>query len=243
MLDCQSGSWTGKPTLAYRWRRNGTPIAGADSATYRLEPGDEGSTLSCTVTARTATGATASETSTGTNVAVPQVKGCPRATGGLSGSTLGLVTLGMTRQQAHQAYHDSHDRGRPYEDFFCLTPDGVRVGYASPKVLATLPAEQRGAYADRVIWISTANARYAIDGIRPGSTLATAAVALKLGRVFVVGLNDWYLATVDNVTAVLKIRDGIVQEIGIGDGGLTSTRDAQLAFLTSFWFDSPGAGG
>jgi hypothetical protein len=160
----------------------------------------------------------------------------------VTGSTLGLVTLGMTREQAHRAYHDSHDRGRPYEDFFCLTPDGIRVGYASPKVLAAIPTAQRDAYTDRVIWISTANARYGIDGIRPGAKLADAAARLKLGRVFVVGLNDWYLAAVGDVTAVLKIRDGIVQEIGIGDSSLTVTRAAQLAFLTSFWFDSPGAG-
>ena len=242
VLDCESGSWTGKPTLSYRWSLDRAPIAGATVATYRVRPGDEGNTLRCTVTATSAGGAHGSKTSAGKKVPVPQVPGCPPATGSLTGSTLGLVTLGMTREQAHRAYHDSYDRGRPYEDFFCLMPDGIRVGYASPKVLATLPADRRGAYADRVVWISTANSRYEIDGIRPGSKLADAAVGLKLGGVFVVGLNDWYLATVGDVTAVLKSRDGIVQEIGIGESTLTKTRAAQLAFLTSFWFDSPGAG-
>ncbi len=85
-----------------------------------------------------------------------------------------------------------------------------------------------------MIWISTASAQYAIDGIRPGTTVAAAEQALKLGAVFVIGANDWYLAPVPGATAVLKVRDGVVQEIGIAVSALTRTHKAQRTFLTSF---------
>jgi hypothetical protein len=47
-------------------------------------------------------------------------------------------------------------------------------------------------------------------------------------------LNDWYLATDGSARAVFKVRDGTIQEIGIGDKRLTYGRRAQLDFLTSF---------
>ena len=81
---------------------------------------------------------------------VTTIRGCPLATGRLSGQTLGLVKLGMTRAQARHAYTHSSDRGKRYEDFFCLTPIGVRVGYASPALLKTLPASERKRFEGRV---------------------------------------------------------------------------------------------
>jgi hypothetical protein len=207
---------------------------GANSASYTVQDIDEGNTLTCTVTATNVAGSGPPATSGGLKVPVPFVARCPAATGRLSGVTLGLLRIGMTRSQARHAYTHSSARGFQYKDFFCLTPRGVRVGYASPKLLATLPGRKRRKYAGRVIWASTSSAFYAIDGIRPGATLATARKRLHLGHVFVIGLNDWYLAPVGPVTAVLKVRDGIVQEIGIGEKALTQARAAQRAFLTSF---------
>jgi hypothetical protein len=57
---------------------------------------------------------------------------------------------------------------------------------------------------------------------------------LKLTPPFQVGLNTWYLAPNGGSTAVLKVRRGIVEEIGIGDKQLTQSREAQRHFLTSF---------
>jgi hypothetical protein len=85
-----------------------------------------------------------------------------------------------------------------------------------------------------VIWISTSSAYYAINGVRPGATITAAAKKLKLGKVFRIGLNDWYLAPAGSVTAVLKVRDNIVQEVGIANKQLTQGRSAQRTFLTSF---------
>jgi isoquinoline 1-oxidoreductase subunit alpha len=160
--------------------------------------------------------------------------GCPQATGRLHGEELGLVRLGMTRKQARHAYRHSSTRGFKYKDFFCLTPRGVRVGYASPKLLKTLPADQRKKFEGRVIWASTSNDFYEIHGVRPGATVHAARKHLKLTGPFHVGLNYWYLAPNGAATAVLKTRHGVVEEIGIGAKALTQSDHAQRAFLSSF---------
>jgi hypothetical protein len=226
---------TGTPSsFTYVWSRNGTPIAGATSRTYAVHTGDEGLTLTCTVTAATATGAKSSATSKGVAVGVPHVARCPRATGRLSGNTLGLVRLGMTRTQARRAFTHSSRRGKRYEDFFCLTPIGVRVGYASPAQLELLPKQDRQQLQARVVWASTASAYYTIRGIRPGATFASARKRLRTGAAFHIGLNDWYMARNGASTAVLKVRHGIVEEIGSANHELTKSRNAQRSFIKSF---------
>jgi hypothetical protein len=80
----------------------------------------------------------------------------------------------------------------------------------------------------------TANAFYALHGVRPGATLAAAHQALGTGAPFHVGLNYWYTAHNGSTTAVLKVRHGIVQEIGIADAALTHGRRSQRAFIKSF---------
>lgn len=161
---------------------------------------------------------------------------CPVVTGSLHRKTLGLVHLGMTRAKARRAYKDSSNRGKRYEDFFCLTPVGVRVGYASPKLLAHLRRAQRGDYRGRVVWASTSDIHFALDGVRPGTTVRAARKMIRhLSAPFKVGLNDWYLARVAGATAVLKVRHGVVQEIGIADLALTPTRAADSIFLRSFY--------
>jgi pimeloyl-ACP methyl ester carboxylesterase len=159
---------------------------------------------------------------------------CPAATGSLSGRRLGLLRLGMTRTQARRAFSNSSDRGRRYEDFFCLTPIGVRVGYASPKLLRGLPVGQRRGYRNRVVWASTANPFYSLRGIRPGSSLRAARQRLRLSRGYHVGLNWWYFAPNGSATALLKVRHGVVEEIGIANRSLSRGRRGQGRFVTSF---------
>jgi hypothetical protein len=171
---------------------------------------------------------------TSPSTSVPIKAGCPRATGRLRGQTLGLVRLGMTRKQAHHEYAHSSDRAKHFEDFFCLTPIGVRVGYASPSLLKTLPTAEQKHFRGRVVWASTANAFYAVGGVRPGATIASAAKRLKLTGPLPIGLNYWYLAPNGTSTAVLKVRHGIVEEIGVADKHLTGGHKAELALLKSF---------
>jgi hypothetical protein len=235
-LSCSTGTWTNDPTrFAYQWSRDGTPIQGATSSTYRVQTGDEQLTLTCSVTASNAKGAgSPATTKRSASVPVPHVPKCPGATGKLAGTTLGLVHLGMTRTQARHAYTHSSNRGRKYQDFFCLTPIGVRVGYASPALLKTLPKSERKGLSDRVVWASTSSAFYTVRGMRVGATIAAASKALHTTGPFHIGLNDWYLAANGSSTAVFKVRHRIVEEIGIGDKALTKGHKAQVNFLKSF---------
>ncbi len=234
VLSCSPGSWTSQPTaFAYQWNRDGTPLVGATSSTYTVASLDGGTTLTCTVIASNVAGS-GSMTSGGVSVPVPYVPRCPAATGSLSGDRLGSVGLGMTLAEAHRAYPQSSDHGKRYENFFCLTPIGIRVGFASPKLLRTLPGRRRASVRGRVIWASTSNPRYAIQGVRPGALLRAASRRLHLGTALPIGSNDWYLAPAGTVTAVLKVRRGVVEEVGIAERALTHTRKQQWTLMHSF---------
>jgi hypothetical protein len=211
----------------------GTPLVGANHSAYKVQKLDEGSTVTCTVTAANALGISLPATSRSVSIRLPPAAGCPRATGRVSGRTLGLASLGMTRKQARHAYKHSSTRGQRYEDFFCLTPVGVRVGYASPKLVRLVTRRGPERLRGRVVWISTSNPYYAIDGIRPGATLTATEAELHKGNLFHVGINYWYLTPSGTVTAIFKARRGVVEEIGIADKRVTGSRKAQRAFLTS----------
>jgi len=49
-LTCSS-TWSRSPTISYQWNRNGSPISGAVAATRLLAAPDQGTKLTCTVTA------------------------------------------------------------------------------------------------------------------------------------------------------------------------------------------------
>jgi hypothetical protein len=178
--------------------------------------------------------AEADPTAAGASPARPTTARCPAATGTLSGTHLGLIQLGMTRARVHRRFAAVSTRGRRYEDFFCLSPRGVRSGYASPRLLASLPRARRATYRGRVVWASTASPFYTLDGVRVGERLRAAERVLPGGRRFRVGLNQWYLARAGASTAVLKVRAGVVQEIGIADAALTRTAAGDRVLLRSF---------
>jgi hypothetical protein len=140
----------------------------------------------------------------------------------------------MTRAQARHADRHSSNRGSRYKDFFCLTPRGVRVGYASPRLTRTLPARERRRTTGRVVWISTADPYYVLAGIRPGATIALAAKRFHTRRALHIGLNDWYVGRDGTAAVVMKVRHGIVEELGIADARLVRTRRATSVFMRSF---------
>ena len=84
----------------------------------------------------------------------------------------------------------------------------MRVGYASPKLLSSVASRQRTAYRGRVVWASTSDILYAVNGVRPGTPVKATRKRLKLAKPFHVGLNFWYLAPSGRATAVLKVRRG-----------------------------------
>jgi isoquinoline 1-oxidoreductase alpha subunit len=160
--------------------------------------------------------------------------GCPLVSGTLRGERLGKVKLGMTRAQARRAFAKSKKTSSAHIDSFCLTPAGVRVGYATPAVLKTLPEHERAKYEGRVIWASTTSTFYSLHGVRAGTTLKEAHRLLKLTGPLHVGAHAWYLAPNGASAGVLKVHKNIVEEIGIGEKALTKTHHEQVAFLGSF---------
>jgi ABC-2 type transport system ATP-binding protein len=158
---------------------------------------------------------------------------CAAPTGKLSGRSLGPVSLGMTRARTRKAFPRVSTRGRPNMDFFCSTNGGIRVGYATPTLLRNQSAGERRALRGRAVMLLTANAHFALRGIRAGSRLAFGRRQLRLRR-YHVGLNDWYVASDGRIRAVLKVRRGTVQEVGIADRNLTLPGRATAAFLRSF---------
>jgi putative CocE/NonD family hydrolase len=155
--------------------------------------------------------------------------GCPAPSGRLAGAQLGPVRLGDTRAQARKALRFSSNRGRRYMDFFCLSSSGIRIGYASPKLLRTVPRRQRARYGGRAVLILTANRHFTLRGIRLGSR-----VTKQLGKPFKVGLNTWYLIANGASRGIVKTRNGRIEELGIANKALTAGRARAWRFLESF---------
>jgi 6-phosphogluconolactonase (cycloisomerase 2 family) len=233
-LTCQSGTWLNSPTAySYSWDRNGTPIASATESTYTVQDADEGATLTCVVAAHNVGGTGTSARSKGVVIPVSRVSGCPAATGTASGSAVGGLRLGMTKTKAKDAEPHSTITTEGSSELFCLTPSGIRVGFASASLLAKLSKHERATYSGRVVWITTANARYAIKGVRAGETVATAAKHVKIGKAVTAGRHDWYVVADGSVTAIFEAKKGVVAEIGIAAKPLTKTRASQKTFLRS----------
>lgn len=174
-------------------------------------------------------------TSTGAGVRPPGPArfSCAKPTGTIARQSLGPVSLGMTRTRARRVFSARSTRGRRSMDFFCPTNGGIRIGYATPALLRGLAARRRRQLNDRAVLILTANAHFTIRGIRPGSRLSVARRRLRVTG-FHVGRNDWYLAPDGSVRAVLKVRRGIVEEVGIANPSLTTPRRSAARFLRSF---------
>jgi hypothetical protein len=221
-------------SFAYRWFRASSAIAGATSNRYTVQIPDEAQPLSCSVTASNGGGASTASASARVIVALPGTLTCPHPSGSVHGGTIGPLALGLSRGAARSRLHRYHAKGPNIDDFCLYAGWGIRVGYASAKLLAGLPRSQRSAISGKVILALTANPYYSLDGVKPGATVKAATARLHLGKVFHVGLNDWYLGTGAGVRAVVKVRGGIVQEIGVANAAITKSIAAQRRFLTSF---------
>jgi len=74
--------------------------------------------------------------------------------------------------------------------------------------------------------------------------LAKVARRLHAGRPFAIGLNLWYLLPDGPSRGVLKVRHGVIEEIGIANPQLTRTRRGARVFFTSFsWRGKPARQG
>ena len=158
---------------------------------------------------------------------------CADPTGALNATTLGAVTLGATRARTHQMLPRFTVRSY-HTDNFCLSGgQGVRVGYASARLLGT-SSTARQTITATVVLALTANRFYTLRGVRPGARLSTAAHQLKLAAPIRWGANDWYVIPGATSNGLLKVRHGVIQEVGIVNKQLTGGRAAQLRLLRNF---------
>jgi hypothetical protein len=152
----------------------------------------------------------------------------------LVGQTLGRFALTMTRAHARQRLRRFNITENNFDNFCLAGGWGIRTGYPSAQLLRSLSAAVQAEVKGRVVLALTANPYYVLRGIRPGATQHAAIGALGDAAVFHVGLNYWYLAPNGPSTAVLKVRNGIVQEIGIADRQLTDNGGSRNTFINSF---------
>jgi uncharacterized repeat protein (TIGR01451 family)/fimbrial isopeptide formation D2 family protein len=164
----------------------------------------------------------------------PVPGGCPRPTGRIVGQTLGRFTLMMSRAQARKRLPRFNVTENNFDNFCLAGGWGIRTGYASAELLRTFPGAVRAAVRGRVVLALTANPYYVLRGIRPGATRHAAISALDGAALFHVGLNYWYMAPNGSSTAIVKVRNGTVQEIGIADLKLTANRKSRVTFINSF---------
>ena len=159
---------------------------------------------------------------------------CYRPSGALVGTRLGPARLGMARRTVRHEFAKLDLRGRRYMDFFCTGQNGIRVGYASSTLLRSLSRSQRRRISGRAVLILTSSRHFALRGVRPDTRLGTVARRLHVGRPYVIGLNRWYLVADGSARGVMKVRHGVIQEVGIADRWLTTSRAQARRFLSSF---------
>ena len=163
---------------------------------------------------------------------------CPRPSGRLRGRRLGPIALGFTRKHARHTLPLARVQRYGFDDFCLRGGWGIRAGYPSSKLMRSLHRSLRRKVAGRVILALSANPFYALNGVHPGEALVAAARPLHIGRAsrsrFVVGLNAWWVVPGRLADGVLKVRHGVIQEVGIADKRLLSTRKARLLFFKSF---------
>ncbi len=116
-------------------------------------------------------------------------------------------------------------------DFFCLRPNGIRVAYPSRSVLRHLRPRVRRSVRGRVVLALTANPDYALLGVRPGDALGPVAGRLHTQAGFQLGRNRWYVLPAGASRGVLKVRRGVIQEIGIANRSLTAGAGAARRLL------------
>ncbi|MDQ6748431.1 MAG: hypothetical protein M3010_10060 [Candidatus Dormibacteraeota bacterium] len=156
---------------------------------------------------------------------------CAKATGRLSSHGLGRLSLGTTRSRARHIYPRWSTRGRRYTDFYCVTPMGIRAGYPTPGMLRHLPRKARRRQQGRIVLLLSANRRYALHGVRPGTRLNKVARRLHVSRRIAIGRNDWYLAPNGFSHGVLKVRHGVILEVGVANRRQTRNLSAARQFL------------
>jgi|GEM_PF-2047352 len=228
-LSCSTGAWTNHPThFLVVWSRNGKQVA--TGQTYRVKDADANQTLTCSVTAFNVAGRGATARSRGVLVKLA----CPLPSGVLNGTKLGPLSLGMTLAQAERIL-PFKNRINAFYNLCMSRTGGERVGIPTQKLLSTLSSSERKRVAGKVVLLSSGSTFYALQGVKPGTKLSKVAAKLHVGPALHIGVNDWYFCPNGPSNGVLKVRNGVILEIGVADKQLSSgTKQQQFKFMNSF---------
>jgi hypothetical protein len=190
--------------------------------------------LTCTVVAHNASGSSAPARSQAVLVAMNGTLGCARASGSLTRTAVGPLKLGMTRMRARRRLKRFTITQNGFDNFCLYAGWGIRAAYPTAKLMRSLSPTRRRALTGRIVLALTANPFYALSGVHPGASAASAVRRLKMGRPIRVGLNLWYVKPARMSTEVLKVQHGVLQELGLADRSLTAGHAAQVRFLNGF---------
>ena len=232
VLEASVGGWTGTDlTYRYQWLRDGVAVPGAASATFLVTTADSGHQLSVQVVASDGTSSVTAVSATVLALKVDS-RGCTAPSGRLTASAIGSIKLGMTRAAARRQVASTQSLNR-YTDNLCLAGGyGIRVGYGNATMLGR--GKLLRSLSSRIVFAVTANPYYSLGGVRPGMTVASVTQRLHLTRPIHIGPNTWYVIPGTRTNHVLKVRHGVIQEIGDLNRALTLTRDRQGRLLRLF---------
>jgi hypothetical protein len=160
---------------------------------------------------------------------------CAKGTGRLSQHGIARLKLGVKRSSARRTYRRWSSRGMHMMDFYCLSPTGISAGYPSRFLLRHFGRRLRRALRGRIVVLLTANRRYALHGVRVGARFKRVARRLHAGRRFRWGTSDWYFPANGASRGVVKVRRGIVVEIGIVNRQLSGTVREKRRLMVAFW--------
>jgi hypothetical protein len=234
-LTCNPGTWSGNPTsFDYQWNRDTSQIPTATQPQYQVQIADEGHGLGCDVAASNGSASSSATASAPVIVAMKGTLKCPKPSGRISAASVGPLALGMKQARARGILRRFAVTRNHFDDFCLFGGWGIRVGYAPSRLLAGLGPGGRRSLVGKIVIALTANPFYALDGVAPGASLQLARSKLRLGKVFHIGLNDWYVESRAAANGVLKVRGGVIQEVGLVNKELTRTRRSQSRLLNGF---------
>ncbi len=160
---------------------------------------------------------------------------CPKPSGRILGQRVGPLRLGMKRTQARHKLRLFNVTYNQFDDFCLRGGWGIRAGYPSRVLQRQLSRRLRRLVRGRIVIALTANPFYSEAGVRPGQPiLKLLRVLTGTPQVYTIGLNQWYVIPRPRAAWVLKVRHGVVQEVGLADKRLTRGSRAALRFMTSF---------
>jgi hypothetical protein len=147
---------------------------------------------------------------------------CLRLGGKVAGTHVGPVVVGRTRARVRSSLGPQHNRRtRPGLDRWCVEGGGiVEAGYPTRR----LPLLVRKRLGGKVVLGLVSSRRFALAGVRPGSSTRFARKRLRGERGYRVGLNVWLVGHGRRSTLVVCTRGGHVRAVGLAARSATRSR-------------------